>query len=726
MDCKGLTNLTIPSSVTTIGNYAFYYCSNLININIPNSVISIGESALYNCSKLTTINIPNSVTSIVSDAFSGTTWYNNQPNGLVYAGLVAYKYKGTMPEGTSITIKDGTKGITSHAFSGCSGLTNINIPNSVTSIGGYAFQGTAWFDNQPDGLVYAGLVAYKYKGNMPEKTSITLKDETKGIASEAFNDCSNLTTINIPSSVTAIGDEAFEYCDSLANISIASDNPKYDSRNNCNAIIETATNTLIAGCYNSSIPNSVTAIGNYAFSGCISLTNITIPNSVKTIGSYAFNWCRFLTTINIPNSVTSISDHAFQDCGLMNTLNIGNSVKRIGDNAFEGCFHLTTINIPNSVTSIGDGAFQFCTNVTSISIGNSVISIGRTAFYGCDSLTTINIGNSVTTIGDGAFNIYESCSSLNDVYIYATTPPECIVSYDYSTFSSYSATLHVPAASLAAYFTAPEWCKFENIVGDAIAPTDITISKDSVDMLYGEQIELTATVTPANASCKEVAWYSTDPSVATVENGIVTAVGYGECDIYAYCMGMPAICHVSVTNRISLEQQEAMLLPNHMLVLNPTAPAMPAGFTVTSSDPTVAAARVMNGKVQIVGIKEGTTTITVASSDGTAQPATCLVTVYTELGDANCDGFLNISDLTLLIDYLMNNETTTIKETNADLNSDSNINIADVTALIDHLLTTTDKKKNTPSYGRGIASLRLVRSTQLEQLKQSSSNKIVV
>ena len=117
---------------------------------------------------------------------------------------------------------------------------------------------------------------------------------------------------------------------------------------------------------------------------------------------------------------------------------------------------------------------------------------------------------------------------------------------------------------------------------------------------------------------------------------------------------------------------------------------MLSSFTATSSDPTVAAARVMNGKVQIVGIKEGTTTITVALSDGTAQPATCLVTVYTELGDANCDGFLNISDLTLLIDYLMNNETTTIKEANADLNGDGNINIADVTALIDHLLTTTD------------------------------------
>ena len=397
---------------------------------------------------------------------------------------------------------------------------------------------------------------------------------------------------------------------------MTSDNPNYDSRNNCNAIIETATNTLIAGCKNTIIPNSVTTIGNSAFAGCSNLT-----------------------TINIPNSVASIGNSAFANSGL------------------------SAINIPNSI-----------------------ITIGVYAFSSCDSLTSISIVNSVSSIGYGAF---AGCSSINNVYCFATTPPAC--NDNYSTFSDYSATLHVPAASLAAYFTAPEWSKFENIVGDAVAPTGITISSDSVEVQSGEQIELTATVTPANASCKEVTWYSTDTSIATVENGIITAVGIGECDIFAYCMGMPATCHITVTNRISLEQQEAMLLPNHMLVLNPIAPAMPSGFTVTSSDPTVAAARVMNGKVQIVGIKEGTTTITVCSADGIAQPATCLVTVYTEPGDLNSDGFVNIGDVTSLIDYLLNADDASVTTKNADVNGDGSINIADVTSLIDKLLSgTTD------------------------------------
>jgi len=142
-----------------------------------------------------------------------------------------------------------------------------------------------------------------------------------------------LTSITIPNSVTSIGEGAFAKCDGLTSIVIAKGNSKYDSRDNCNAIIETETNSLIAGCKNTTIPNSVTEIGDYAFMWCDGLTSITIPNSVTEIGKWAFNGCTGLTSITIPNSVTSIGEWAFSDCDGLKTIIIKNPDVKIGDDA---------------------------------------------------------------------------------------------------------------------------------------------------------------------------------------------------------------------------------------------------------------------------------------------------------------------------------------------------------------------------------------------------------
>ena len=275
------TSITIPNGVTAIPSSAFRNCTGLTSVTIGNSVTSIGSNAFYNCTWLTSVTIGNGVTSISQTAFGNTAWYNNQPDGLVYAGKVAYKYKGTMPWYTSIVLKEGTLGIGDSAFFGCSGLTNITIPNSVTSIGPGAFSDTAWYNNQPDGLVYAGKVAYKYKGTMPWCTSIVLKEGTLGIGQYAFYGCEELTSITIPNSVTSIGDYVFYGCTGLTSITI---------------------------------PNSVTSIGYRAFSGCEGLTSIIIPDSVTSIGSQAFYNCIGLTSVTIPDSVTSIGTEAFSGC----------------------------------------------------------------------------------------------------------------------------------------------------------------------------------------------------------------------------------------------------------------------------------------------------------------------------------------------------------------------------------------------------------------------------
>ena len=271
----------ITYSVTAIGEDAFSGCTALTSIAIPNSIVSIGENAFSGCSGLTSISIPNLVTSISNSTFSGCT------------GL------------TSITIPNLVTSIGNYAFHNCTNLTSVTIPNSVTLISDYAFYGCR------------GLI------------SISIPNSVCSIGNYAFSGCKGLTSISIPNSVTSIDYTLLHSCSNLTSITVESGNSKYDSRDNCNAIIETASNTLISGCKNSIIPNSVTSIEDYAFYECSGLTSITIPNSVTTIGQSAFYRCTGMTSISIPNSVTTIGQSAFYGCQFL-VLHLPKSVTYVG------------------------------------------------------------------------------------------------------------------------------------------------------------------------------------------------------------------------------------------------------------------------------------------------------------------------------------------------------------------------------------------------------------
>ncbi len=199
----------------------------------------------------------------------------------------------------------------------------------------------------------------------------------------AFNECSGLTSIIIPDSVTKIGYGAFKDCSGLESIIVENGNSEYDSRDNCNAIIETKTNKLISGCKNTIIPDTVTEIGYGAFSGCC-LRNAVIPNSVTTIGEFAFCGCSSMIIVAIPESVTKIGESAFADCSSLMGVVVpeSKSVIKIGNNAFAGCSGLTSVIIPNSVTEIGRFAFDGCCCLTKVVIPKSTI-VADSAFWGC-------------------------------------------------------------------------------------------------------------------------------------------------------------------------------------------------------------------------------------------------------------------------------------------------------------------------------------------------------
>ena len=320
--CSGLTSVTIPDSVTSIDSWAFYGCSGLTSVTIPDSVTSIGNYAFENCSGLTSVTIPDSVTSIGAEAFNGCS------------GL------------TSVTIPDSVTSIGSYAFGGCSGLTSVTIGNSVTSIGEGAFYRcsrlkniyitnlTAWCNiSGLDELMRDGSSTKNLYLNNELITNLVIPDGVTSIGSYAFRGCSGLTSVTIPNSVTSIGSWAFYNCSGLTSVTI----PNSVTSIGSSAFEDCSGLTCVT------IPNSVTSIGSSAFENCSRLTSVTIGNSVTSIDKYAFENCSGLTSVTIGNGVTSIGNSAFKSCSGLTSITIPNGVTSIGRYAFSGCSGLKTV-----------------------------------------------------------------------------------------------------------------------------------------------------------------------------------------------------------------------------------------------------------------------------------------------------------------------------------------------------------------------------------------------
>lgn len=387
-------------------------------------VDKIAGRAFYNCTNLSSVTLPESIVSIEEDAFYNTGIYNNASNwekGVLYVSNCLIMADKSLSG--HYTIKTDTRMLAWGAFANCTALTSITIPNGITSIEFYA-----------------------------------------------FHNCSALTCVTIPNTVRNIGYFVFNNCPALTSIVVEIGNPYYDSRNNCNAIIATGSNTLLYGCQNTIIPDTITCIEDWAFRGCSTLQAITIPDSVTHIGQYAFVDCSALKYADLPSSITVISDSLFSNCSSLVSITIPHSVTTIEPYAFCGCTSLTAIDIPNTVMKIGEAAFARttalqsivvaagnsrydsrnncnaiiikssntllvgcqntvipenvnyiasyafwgCSKLTDITIPASVTGIYSDAFIGCTALTTITLPNNLSEIGSA---IFDSCPSLQVIRV---------------------------------------------------------------------------------------------------------------------------------------------------------------------------------------------------------------------------------------------------------------------------------------------------------------------
>lgn len=535
--------------------------------NYEYKVISIGGNAFRDCKNLTSVIIGDNVAEIYTDAFRNCTSLTS-----VSVGKNVYSADAFYASNAITTVHFNCKNVGTW-FTNKSALTNITLGDNVESVSESSFTGTGWYNSQPDGLLYLDDWLLGYKGSRPVG-EVNIAEGTKYVQDGALYNCSGITSVNVPSSIVKIGDKFLASCTALQQITIDENNSKYDSRDNCNAIIETSSNEIIQACANTTIPSTAMSIGDYAFCQISGLINIEIPNNITSIGEEAFYECENLESVVIGNNVKSIGPSAFSYCSNLVNLKLGDNVEELGNYSFSSCKNLTNLHMGESLKTIGEGAFQYCNMLNEISIPNSVTRIKENAFYGtgwynsqsgesyildgwvlsdtnnpaytlkdgirgiadrvysgrdalyigtlkipntvvgigeyafsrcrglyevvmpnsvkeisngafyysgitsiaipnsvsringcfmsCDNLVEVVIPNSITWIDASSFNL---CSRIQRLYVLAETPPVIDNSgvYDYSSLYV-NATLYVPKGTKSAYQSNSAWGNFENIV----------------------------------------------------------------------------------------------------------------------------------------------------------------------------------------------------------------------------------------------------------------------
>ncbi len=446
-----------------------------------------------------------------------------------------------------------------------------------------------------------------YTGSITIPSTFTYNSTTysvTSIGSDAFYDCSGLTSITIPNSVTSIGGGAFSGCSGLTSITI---------------------------------PNSVTSIGSSAFYGCTGLTSITIPESVTSIGSSAFSSCSGLTSVTIPESVTFIASYAFSGCSSLTSVTIPNSVTSIHYSTFSGCSGLTSVTIPNSVTSIGDCAFSDCSGLTSITIPNSVTSIGSQTFYNCSSLTSITIPNSVTSIGSSAF---------------AGCPLQTIVNYGNKEFGEnvfsdrtfLHTQLYVPEGTAWDYIYNTAWGQFHHIKEFASKADDIR--NDAVYMIADRSGRNFPVYDKATKSLKNVAYTM---NIDDNDTGACWRIIKDGSDTYLYNIGAGMYAAYDVENKLSLSIAPSAVdikVTKEGTMINGKPAMLVVNKSVTPEPTFILGDANGNGEVEIGDVTSVLTLMATPEATGYNNKA----------ADANGNGEIEIGDVTTILTIMAGGE----------------------------------------------------------------------
>ena len=678
-NCTGLEEITIPDTVTTIKGNAFYECSNLAkvklsenltvieadafqecnslqNIELPEGLSEIKDRAFYQCSNLKEIKIPDSVTKIEGSAF--------------------YECKKLQ----NVTLSKNLESLGSSTFGNCDGLTQIEIPKSLERAGddyfaSYAPGAFSGCKNLKNVSFEAGttVIAYKLFSNCTGLEKITIPDTVTTIKGYAFYECSNLKEIQIGNGLKEIGDSVFYECTSLQKVlfpdtvNSMGTSIFYNCINLSEVHLPNIRQNIMANTFYNckklttiNFPSTLTTIEDSAFSGCESLPEAILPSGVEKIESNAFENCKSLKKAVVPDTVSSIGGSAFYGCEALTDITLGSKLKKIDSQTFYGCAALPSIMIPYSVTAIGDSAFVNCTKLTQITVPRNTTSIASNAFSypkkmtmygpsGCYAQTYAN-GKGIKYVAQDIhatsirLDITNKMAEYYDEFqLTATIAPQNFT--DAVTWTS--SNEDVATVSDTGYV---EVCGVGTAVitvtaGNVKAACTVTVpqlidwiefDEDEIELKSGETYQLRPDISPSNATNKKLKYTSSDTKVAEVSaSGLVTAKSEGEARIRAAATDGSdeyAVCYVTVTGKakvtgITLNQTSATLGRGKKLALKEAiSPSYASNKKVVWKSANTKVATV-DGSGNVTAKAPGRTKITVTSAENSSYQASCTVTV---------------------------------------------------------------------------------------------------